>query len=100
MPLKAIPLVLAAALLAPAGCARKPAAPAEAVAEVDAHVGAPLTDEECRAFAAALEDAVGSGDVGAVNGLIDWDVLLERATAGAGSPAAKEEFCRGFRGTL
>lgn len=40
------------------------------------------TDEECRQFAASLEDIVRSGDIAAFNEAIDWDAILESATGG------------------
>jgi hypothetical protein len=41
-----------------------------------------ISDEECRAFGLALAKAVSAGDLAAVNALIDWDVLFEKALAG------------------
>jgi hypothetical protein len=109
---------LIAALAAPAvilsGCGRtdldvagttaKPApvessGAAPAVAETAA--SPPVTDEECRAFALAVENAVQGGDVAAFNALIDWDAALETATAGIKAPeGSRKGFIQGVKGSM
>jgi hypothetical protein len=106
--------VLVAAFTAPAavliGCGRAdpggtPARPAgseggvPAVSETPAVP--PVTDEECRAFAAAIEDAVRMGDAAAFNALIDWDAALGAATAGIKAPeGSRKGFIQGVKRSM
>jgi tetratricopeptide (TPR) repeat protein len=72
-----------------------------APALAEAPVGPPVTDEECRAFAATIEDAVLAGDVAAFNALIDWDATLETAMAGIEAPeASRRGFIQGVKSSM
>ena len=69
---------------------RAPAAPA----------GKAISDEEVVAFGEAMEQAAASGDVKAMNALIDWDAVLDAATADVEAPAGfRENFRNGARGS-
>src|SRR4051794_13646070 len=101
-----IPLALSAALLGLGGCGRGadpgaaagPAAPGEdppAIAgrQAEEPAGPPVTDQECRAFAASVADALRAGDEAAFSALVDWDALLRTATDGI---AVAESSRKGF----
>jgi hypothetical protein len=61
----------------------------------------PITAEEAKTWAVALQRAVRRQDVDAFNTLVDWDAFVEKATALPGnSPQLKEfrtEFSRGLK---
>src|SRR5947209_1474588 len=65
------------AVLGPGGCGKPGAWDADQ---------APATDEQCRDFARALGAAVRSGDAAALDRMIDWDTMIEGATAGIDAP--------------
>jgi tetratricopeptide (TPR) repeat protein len=44
------------------------------------------TDDECQQFAKSLEEAVRTGDMDFFKSAIDWDAMLDRATAGIEAP--------------
>ena len=58
------------------------------------HQGPALTKEECEQWAAALQQAVQTGDVQGANRLIDWQIILDQATA---EVPCDEEVRRGFQ---
>jgi hypothetical protein len=68
----------------------------------EAPIGPPVSDEECRAFARAVEGAVRSGDGGAAWGaLIDWDAILRAATAGIPVPESdRNGFFQGVKTSM
>jgi tetratricopeptide (TPR) repeat protein len=90
------------AALAPGlgGC-NKPAAPAASPGPAAESVGKPLTDEECLAAAEAISEAARSGDVAALNRMIDWDSVIQRSTAGIDAPEPfRKGFIKGLRSSL
>jgi tetratricopeptide (TPR) repeat protein len=98
-------VVLAAlAILGLSACEKRQTSKTPSTADVPVSVaahGQTPTDDECRQFAKALEAAVASGDVAAINRLIDWEVILERATARIDIPAdARNGFLIGARKAL
>src|SRR5215218_3984623 len=55
-------------------------------------------DDECRAFAETMRKAVTSGDTAAVTDALDWDAILETATAGVKAPeATRKAFSDGVK---
>lgn len=61
-------------------------------------IGPPLSDEECRTFAASFEKAVLSNDLVALSDMFDWDAFLATATAGIEvSERFKQDFATGFK---
>lgn len=59
------------------------------------------SDEECKAFAAALLKALESGDLSAYGRLFDYDTMLERAVGDiADAPQSKKGFIRGVKKDL
>ena len=56
----------------------------------------PVTVEEATRWAAALQQAVHDQDIDAFNSLVDWDALIEKATALAGDSAQLKEFRANF----
>jgi hypothetical protein len=70
------------------------AAPAQA-ARTEPQSGPPLTEEECTALSQAIEQAVKARDSAGLNSKIDWNALLETATAGAGSANEQKQFSKG-----
>src|SRR5262249_10915535 len=42
----------------------------------------PLSEQDCREYAQLIVNAFKSGDLNAVNALIDWDAIFDAATAG------------------
>lgn len=96
---------------APLGCGQKPndagavagkgpgGAPA-AVAPA-APPGPPLSDQECRRFTDLVERAVATGNVATLNSTIDWDTLIDTATAGIDAPAqTRKGFANGLKAAL
>ena len=63
--------------------------------------GTAVTEEECRALAATIEDAVQAGNTVVFNGVIDWDEILKRATAGIEVPeASRNGFIQGVKSSM
>lgn len=59
------------------------------------------TNEECKKFAAAMQEAATKGDIAAYNQLIDWNAILDRATGGIdGVPQSRAGFTKGFLSSL
>ena len=68
------------------GRAEKPSVPR---ANPSVQFDAP-SDADCVAFARRIEDCVSMGDPALIDASLQWDDLLERATAGSRSTAARE----------
>jgi tetratricopeptide (TPR) repeat protein len=96
---------VAAASAGPQGCTRADRGEAPTVAgrakggaATAAAPGTTVSEEECRAFAKAVEEAARSGDAAALGALIDWDAILGAATAGIPVPEpARDDFVRGVK---
>jgi tetratricopeptide (TPR) repeat protein len=98
-------VVLAAlAILGLSACEKRQTSKTPSTADVPVSVaahGQTPTDDECRQFAKAWEAAVASGDLAAINRLIDWEVVLDRATADIEVPAkGRNAFLGGVRKVL
>ncbi len=61
--------------------ARLKADPTQQVAQ-DSVANNPLSDQECRAYARSVTEAVASGDPAVVNSLIDWNQVFNTALSG------------------
>ena len=60
----------------------------------------PLSEEECREFAGRFRESVLSGDAERINGLIDWDALLEVSVVGMDVPqSVRDGVLRGLTAT-
>jgi hypothetical protein len=69
--------------------------------EPEPPAGPPVTDEECRAFVAAVDGAVQSRDVAAFSALVDWDALLKTATAGIEvAESSRKGFVQGVKSSM
>ena len=67
-------------------------------ARAEEKAAAPVTNDEGRAFARALETAVASGHVEAFDRMIDWDAVLDTATSGLGATdSLRKAFSEGVR---
>ena len=86
-----VPLVLGQG-----GCS-KPRAPIVGKAPTVQSVGKPLTAEECVAMGDEITKAVDSGEIAALDQLIDWDQLNQSSTAGIdASPQMRKGFITGM----
>lgn len=63
-------------------------------------VGPPITDEESVAFCKSLRDALESGDALKFNNHIDWEVLIDRASANLGTPEVRAQMKKGAMNEL
>lgn len=81
------------------GCAEKcPAVKSSQTAAPATPADQTPTDDECRQFAASMTKAAHDGDAAAFDRLVDWDAILERATAGADdAPELRRKFIAGFK---
>jgi tetratricopeptide (TPR) repeat protein len=80
------------AVLAPfvlTGCAESPAPPS-APSPARIASAAPISDDECAAFARSLEASLRQSDVNTFNNHVDWKALVNTTTAGLGMPAQSE----------
>lgn len=57
-------------------------------------------DEDCKKFAKELQDVVNKGDTAAFNQLVDWQSILDRATADIQAPQSRTGFSKGFLGSV
>lgn len=61
----------------------------------------PPTEKECLAFGAEIEEVVARGDANALNALINWNALVDRAIGGLNMSAeSRRGFSSGFRQSL
>jgi tetratricopeptide (TPR) repeat protein len=66
-----------------------------------AQPGGPVTDDDVKAIAAAAEQAAVKGDPAALMALIDWDAVLETATADVDAPnTIRETFRKSARSSF
>jgi hypothetical protein len=91
----------------PLGCGTKDAGPnphGPATANsgaTKAPAGPPLSDAECREFAEKVKKAFATQNTAALISLIDWDALIETATAGVEAPTEfRKAFAKGLKGSL
>lgn len=89
----ALGLLSSVALSTGLGGCSKPAVPVARPRPADESAGRPPTDEECVALGKAMSDAINSGDVAALDRLIDWDSVYRRCTEGVD---ATEQYRKGF----
>ena len=83
------------------GCGRADLGAAAADPAGAGSSGAPVTEEECRALVATIENAVQAGNGVAFNAVIDWDEILKRATAGIEVPeASRNGFIQGVKSSM
>jgi hypothetical protein len=94
----------------PLGCGQKPndagagagtGAGSGGKARAAAPPGPPLSDKECRKFTDLVERAVATGNIATLNSAIDWDTLIDTATAGIeASPQVRKGFTSGLKSAL
>jgi hypothetical protein len=83
------------------GGREQPKAPAGTQAIQDRAGQQELSDQDCRDYAQAVVRAVATGDQAAFNGLVDWDLIFDTATARLGVPeTARAEYIRGLRSEM
>src|SRR5438105_1327721 len=59
------------------------------------------TDDEVKAFTVAVERAAAEGDVAGLTSLIDWDAILDTATAGVDVTASfRDKFRKGAKSSI
>jgi tetratricopeptide (TPR) repeat protein len=74
------------------GCKKKVPDPESAgAAPAMVHTGAPLTEDDCKAFGEKLETAVAAGDTAEVNRLLRINDLIERSVGDLGLTASEKK---------